>query len=466
MYETKKNLTINLKLDDSALDICKEDLGKLTECQSAVDENGHLTSCLIDNRDNITNNNCQEFIKSISALVFSDYRLIYKFVANCDNDIKKYSCGRLEKDQDDSPTQQGKTIECLTLKLNQLDSECRKQIFRIAELQSNDFHLDRPLFFACREDREKFCQRIPSGEGRVLDCLMRNKFNELMSKQCRKQLTRRQQIISEDYVVDRNLVIACRRDIIEHKCRGELRSNSSISAKLSSVILCLEGAARNGEKIDTNCKTRIIEHRRSLMSDYQLSPDVVKKCETEVKTYCGGGIERGGKTLSCLIRNAKNSLTKKNENSPFSSECVAEINRLIKVADASEDISIDPDLQEACQPLLENQCKNVRPGEGRVIACLLSYLNKPQMKEDCEERLLDIQFFVSRDWKLTPSLFKACKDDAVKYCNANSKWDDWTTNVDNGPLVLPCLFHLIHDEDDQTDSKEQSQESNNKQVIF
>lgn len=461
MYETKKNLTINLKLDNSALEICKEDLAKLTECQSAVTENGHLSSCLIDNRENITNSNCQEFVKSIAALIFSDYRLIYKFVDFCDNDIKKYSCGRLEKEQDDSPTQQGKTIQCLSLKINQLEDKCKMQIFRIAELQSNDFHLDRPLFFACREDREKMCNRVPSGNGRVLDCLMRNKFNELMSLECRKELTRRQKIVSEDYKVDTNLVIACRKDIKEHNCHGELRTNRSVSVKLSSILLCLEGAMRDGERIDFNCKSRIIEHRRYLMTDYQLSPDVVKKCENEVKVFCGGGIQRGGKTLSCLLRNAKISLTKKIENSQFSADCTAELRNLIKTTDASEDVSIDPDLQEACQSLLENQCKNIRPGEGRVIGCLLSYLNKPQMKGDCEERLLDIQFFVSRDWKLTPSLFKACKEDAVKHCNANPKWDDWSTNVDNGPLVLPCLFHLIHEENDETDSKEQSQQSKN-----
>lgn len=125
-------MSINLKLDNSALSICKEDLVNLRECQLATDENGHLVSCLIENRENITNSNCQQFIKSIAALVFTDYRLIYKFVSHCENDIKKFSCGRLEKEDDDSPTQQGKTIECLSLKITQLEHECKKQIFRVS----------------------------------------------------------------------------------------------------------------------------------------------------------------------------------------------------------------------------------------------------------------------------------------------------------------------------------------------
>lgn len=35
-----------------------------------------------------------------------------------------------------------------------ITEECHHQVMRIAELQEDDFHLDRPLFFACRMDRE------------------------------------------------------------------------------------------------------------------------------------------------------------------------------------------------------------------------------------------------------------------------------------------------------------------------
>ncbi|CAF0970601.1 unnamed protein product [Brachionus calyciflorus] len=458
IYEAKKNLTINLKLDNSALSICKDDLVKIPECQITGEENGHLTSCLINNRDNITNPNCQQFIKSIAALVFTDYRLIYKFVSHCENDIKKFSCGRLEKEDEDNPTQQGQTITCLSSKITLLETECKKQIFRVIELQSDDFHLDRTLYFACREDREKMCDRIQSGQGRVLDCLFRNKFNALMSKGCVEQLTRRQKVIAEDYTVDRGLVLACKRDIHEHKCRGELRENKTESVKLASLILCLEGAIRDGEKLDSDCRAKLVQHRKSLMTDYQISPDIVKNCDQEVKNYCGGGLERGGKTLKCLIRVGKQSLTKQSK-IDFSTGCIGELKNLLKITDASEDISVDPDLQESCQNLIENQCKNVRQGEGRVINCLLGYLNKPEMNSDCEERLLDIQFFVSRDWKLTPMLYKACKEDAVKNCKAKPNWQDWTTDVDNGPLVLPCLYHLIHDDNDDDGSAEKKNQS-------
>ena len=51
---------------------------------------------------------------------------------------------------------QGQTIECLEQKVDGLTAGCKEQILRVAELQSDDFHLNRPLYYACRDDREKY----------------------------------------------------------------------------------------------------------------------------------------------------------------------------------------------------------------------------------------------------------------------------------------------------------------------
>ena len=48
---------------------------------------------------------------------------------------------------------------------------------------------------------------------------------------------------------------------------------------------------------------------------------------------------------------------------------------------------------------------------------------------------------------MSPALYEACRNDAVKFCKAKETWVDWTTDVDNGPLILPCLFHKLHEDD-------------------
>lgn len=65
---------------------------------------------------------------------------------------------------------QGEVIACLEKGLvreaeeqpgaHAIKEDCKKSIMRVAELSSDDFHLDRYLYFACREDRECFCENV------------------------------------------------------------------------------------------------------------------------------------------------------------------------------------------------------------------------------------------------------------------------------------------------------------------
>ena len=72
-------------------------------------------------------------------------------------------------------------MECLSEHVKLLDSQCKLQILRIAELQADDYHMDRPLFYACRDDRERFCPRTKAGGGKIYKCLYRHKFDREMS---------------------------------------------------------------------------------------------------------------------------------------------------------------------------------------------------------------------------------------------------------------------------------------------
>jgi Golgi apparatus protein 1 len=48
-------------------------------------------------------------------------------------------------------------------------------------MQSDDYHLDRALYYACRDDRERLCSQVASGNGRVYRCLYEQNFNNMMS---------------------------------------------------------------------------------------------------------------------------------------------------------------------------------------------------------------------------------------------------------------------------------------------
>ena len=72
-----------------------------------------------------------------------------------------------------------------------------------------------------------------------------------MSAECRKQLRRRQKIISQDYQADYGFSKACRVPIRKFECEkqaeleleriGEIDPSDAKSTRLSSILLCLEG---------------------------------------------------------------------------------------------------------------------------------------------------------------------------------------------------------------------------------
>ena len=55
-------------------------------------------------------------------------------------------------------------------------------------------------------------------------------------------------------------------------------------------------------------------------------------------------------------------------------------------------------------------------------------------------------------------MYRYCRNDAITLCKAKQEWHDWSTVVDNSPLVLPCLYHHMHidDNDSKDDNNEQS----------
>lgn len=78
-------------------------------------------------------------------------------------------------------------IECLEDHQDTLGDACKKQIFRLGELSSDDYHLDRPLFYACKDDRERFCENVQSGDGKVYKCLKKHKTDGRMSDEVLKK---------------------------------------------------------------------------------------------------------------------------------------------------------------------------------------------------------------------------------------------------------------------------------------
>lgn len=441
MTVTKSDYFVNITKN-----ICRTMLDANQNCLQSIAKNesnlgADQLSCLIDLVQPETDENCKLYLQQMELIIFSDYRLINKFMMACESNIKQLKCGRI--DFDFNVHSQNNTIQCLQNHLDQLASVCHDEIIKISELQSNDIHLDKPLFLACRADREKFCANIKSGNGRIYRCLTSNIDHPDMDDDCKKKMIEREMLISKDYKISRSLEQSCKHHIKSFECRKNAKGRKQI--RLSQILLCLEGAHAKGLLIVPECKAEMLLHRRFLFENYKLTPDLVSYCHRDIERFCSN-VEFGAKTLHCLMKNVRPNRRRGDAHlkQRISNECERQIEDLLKEVNIAEDWRVDPILQQACQSTVNELCSNIRPGDGRILSCLADHIESARMADDCREYLHQMQYFISRNFELDTEIYEACQSDALKYCHAKSSWNSNDFDPERGPTVIGCLYRYVY----------------------
>ncbi|KAK5985449.1 hypothetical protein GCK32_011564 [Trichostrongylus colubriformis] len=218
---------------NAAKGYCKDEIAKSPAMQKCTEytQPGYALSCLLEFTANVTaTSQCHAFLQRTAVLAFADFRLIGPFVEKCGATLTRFGCGTLtpHKAHDGVrvPHTQGMALECLITHvvkhgkdqsdpLQMLDAGCRHEVMRLVEMQTDDFHLDRPLFFACRQDRERFCKDVQAGQGKVFECLMMNRNDQFMEPDCARLLGERAYLMGRDYRMAHPLTRACEKEMKE-----------------------------------------------------------------------------------------------------------------------------------------------------------------------------------------------------------------------------------------------------------
>lgn len=335
LHQYKVDMTTDDRFTPAAEKFCSSEPIFTGKCSKAKRRsNEALLKCLIDNKAEMSESGqCRSFMTRVETVVFADWELVKPFLQACDGDIKKFECGSVKPvvTTDRINHSQRATLDCLVKVVvdktsnNGLTRDCRQQVLRIAELQSDDFHLNRPLFLACRDDRERFCPTVVAGDGRVLACLMKNIHSGKMSAECSIQLAVEQQLIGQDYKISHVLVKSCSKPMKQYGCEAPEGANQD-QFYLSYVILCLENAVRFGNhstKLPGECAAEILDLRKALMSDYRMNPEVVTSCRFEIQKLCAN-LDAGGQTIHCLMSAVANGRIN-------TQECIRSVQHLMKV---------------------------------------------------------------------------------------------------------------------------------------
>jgi len=454
LWKLKKEVTVvgflpNLK------ESCEQDIDYLRKCYTAKDPALFLP-CLVEQKHNTKSIQCRKFLTFMETLIFTDYRLISKFLSACDSSVIELGCGRTAgaRRLEDSHSQ-GKTIACLEDKIEQVDEQCQHEILQIAQIQGESVDFDRALVGACKDDIHRFCQVIldspnPS-PGAVYDCLMHHKMEPDMTLGCREQVSRRQRLIGMDYRVSGGLVAACTSDIKQHQCaKGEKKDG----AALSRILICLEDARLGGATISGECTHEMDEYRHNLMSDYSITPELHRDCLTDIRTHCPN-TGKNGKTIHCLMEVSMH----KDPAIALSPKCQDTFDEFIREVQSDDDWTADPVLEDACVDVVAAAC-DPKAGKDGVMSCLMENMARDSnaMTGECRSVLMQIQYFFSREVLVDHDLYKQCRGDAKKLCEAEDGWHRKESDPVN-KLVLPCLVRNLYNEDDDLDHEDEEEKN-------
>jgi hypothetical protein len=84
------------------------------------------------------------------------------------------------------------------------------------------------------------------------------------------------------------------------------------------------------------------------------------------------------------------------------------------VATAADEGSLVDEVKEGCKAELESYCKQVTPGEGRLLACLYAFQDK--LSGRCEYALYDASARLERAVAALTYAATECKADIEKHC--------------------------------------------------
>ena len=129
------------------------------------------------------------------------------------------------------------------------------------------------------------------------------------------------------------------------------------------------------------CQAEMKSHRKMLMEDYSISPELVSKCRDDIDNNCKQSQNSNpGEIIHCLLRTAM-------QRQLESRECEGELRLLLREADVASDWKVDPVLKNACQETVTNGCDSSL-GSTHVMMCLMGLAQKQSrhMTANCKAR--------------------------------------------------------------------------------
>ena len=110
---------------------------------------------------------------------------------------------------------------------------------------------------------------------------------------------------------------------------------------------------------------------------------------------------------------------------------------------------MDKRLEAYCAPVVESLCPDSLDDDAEILSCLLENVHSDIMvrkRPQCRKALLEVQYFLSRDFSWDKKFRRACAKEAEELCEVGTLNDAEDEDEMEIPLslVISCLYRHTH----------------------
>ena len=302
---------------------------------------------------------------------------------------------------------------------------------------------------ACSGDIKHHCKDVTPGMGRLAKCLYRAHLEPKrggiddhhfdVSSDCVEEVQTLLQGFAENINKDVETAWSCKADAKKFCPKEKLKKIEGRDE--TDVLSCLKD---NVEELEHDCKYGVENMIMLAMEDYRNDYAMKRACEGDAKRLCKNVKPGNHRIYDCLEEKANK----------MSFGCQKEYFRQQMIAVGHENFRFAYKLHEKCPVEVEKFCRDVKPGNSRVIECLRVHKNDFDFSKDCRDELHDITSLELSDFRLDGSLRRACKKDAEKLCKKELKQVQGDVRMAKHGLVIHCLEERRTEIEDPSCQKE------------
>ncbi|GIL70396.1 hypothetical protein Vretimale_3583 [Volvox reticuliferus] len=410
------------RLDSRLRKTCKTDIYNMCAFLGEVDnldiEDESVVRCLQDYMNEIQDSACRALVRKYKELAAEDIRFDVPLAEACFDDRQRL-CANI-------PPGSARVFRCMIGNRDKLSPLCRATLFDEEIRFSENIDFQYPMKVACDKELQTYCKDVPHSEARAIRCLQDNKDDQDFGAECRRQVELYENEAATDYRLNYRLRKECRDDI-ELLCSSVCATEDGATCG-GTVLRCL--TERKEEIKRESCQKEVLYFEKMEVENFNNDVILAAACRDDVQTWCNNVESGEGRVHECLRAHRTN----------LSDACRRE--ELLLEEQEAENVELRPGLLRICRSERRAFCNNVSPGQARVFRCLAEKISDPDFGEECRMEITNKLLRRQANWKLDPTLRKACRTSVSTLCATED-----AANSEEG-LVYKCLANHYMDLDD------------------